>query len=329
MVRDALRARRGSWSDARVDVLVIGGSRFVGRQLAHRLVLRGDRVTLLNRGRHDDGLGDRAERLVADRTTDAFDHALAGRRFDAAIDFSAYVAGDVERAARVLDGKIGHYVFVGTGQVYLVREGASSSSPCREDDADGPACARPDDPRDHEGWAYGIGKREAEGVLARAFEERGFPATRLRIPMVHGPGDPYRRIGRILERLREGDVVRVPSAGALVRHVHGPSIASIFAALLGDARTIGRVFNVAPAESTTVLGFFERVAHHVGARAALEPIDDAALAREGLRAEDLSPIGGRWMSLLDPTRARDELGVEHPALGDWLPGVIDAAIAPG
>jgi nucleoside-diphosphate-sugar epimerase len=322
-----LPEHRTSCSDARVDVLVIGGSRFVGRQLAHRLVLRGDRVTLLNRGTHDDGLGDRVSRLIADRTTDALDHALADRRFDAAIDFSAYVASDVERAVRALDGRVGHYVFVGTGQVYLVREGAPS--PAREEDADGPLIAAPDDPRDREGWAYGVGKREAEEVLARAFAERGFPATRLRIPMVHGPGDPYRRIARILERLRADDPVLVPSAHARVRHVHGPSIASIFAALLGDARMIGRALNVAPAESTTVLGVFERIAHHTGSRAHLLPIDDDELLRRGLRAEDLSPIGGRWMSLLDPTRAIEELGIEHPPIDDWLPGVVDAAIASG
>ncbi len=308
-----------------MDVLIVGGSRFVGRQLAHRLVMRGDRVTLLNRGTHDDGLGGRVERLIADRRSDAFDRALAGRRFDAAIDFAAYDASDAERAVRVLGDQVGHYVFISTGQLYLVREGCPS--PSREEDAEGPAIAAPSDPRDREGWEYGIGKREAEAVLARAFERSRCPATRLRVPMVHGPGDPYRRIAQILARLRSGEPVRVPHASAIVRHVHGPSIASIFASLLGDARTVGRALNIAPAETTTVLGVFERVARHVGASAALVPIDDAELARDGLRAEDLSPIGGRWMSVIDPTRAIDELGIVHPPLDAWLPGVIDAAIA--
>ena len=205
-----------------MDVLVIGGSRFVGRQLAHRLVMRGDRVTLLNRGTLDDGLGDDVERLVADRTTDAFDRALVGRRFDAAIDFAAYDASHVERAVRVLDGRVGHYVFVSSGQVYLVREGCPK--PSREEDAEGPAVAAPADSRYRAGWEYGIGKREAEAVLARAFERTAFPATRLRIPVVHGPGDPQKRIAEVVERLRrDRPMVRAsPSNDAKIDAIVGP-----------------------------------------------------------------------------------------------------------
>jgi len=53
-----------------VNVLVIGGNRFVGLLATWRLVARGDRVTLLNRGSLPDPFGDRVERLRGDRTTD-------------------------------------------------------------------------------------------------------------------------------------------------------------------------------------------------------------------------------------------------------------------
>ncbi|AKF10060.1 NAD-dependent epimerase/dehydratase family protein [Sandaracinus amylolyticus] len=308
-----------------MDVLVIGGSRFMGRQLAARLVAHGVRTTLLNRGTHDDGLGASVTRLVADRTDERFDRALAGRRFDAVIDFAGYTGDDLTRAVRVLEGRVGHYLFVSTGQVYLVREGCPS--PSREEDADGPLIAQPEDALDREEHAYGVGKREAEAVLARAHHESGFPATCVRIPMVHGPGDPHRRIERVIARVLDGGPVLAPRAHATVRHVHAPTIASMLVSMIGARRTIGRAYNVAPSEPTTVGAFLGRIVRHLGSDAPVVPVDDVMLARYGLRAEDVCPIGGRWMSVLDPTRAVRELGLVHPPADAWLPGVIDAVIA--
>ena len=105
-----------------MHVLLIGGTRFVGHYLALRLVAQGQRVTILNRGVTPDDLGPRVERLRADRGNDTFDSALAGRRFDAVVDFAAYRPEEVERAVRVLRGKTDHYVLISSGQVYLVKE---------------------------------------------------------------------------------------------------------------------------------------------------------------------------------------------------------------
>lgn len=303
-------------------VLLIGGSRFVGRQLAHRLVMRGARVTLLHRGSRDDGLGDRIERLIADRASDAFDAALAGRRFDVVVDFAAYVPAELERAIRVLGGRVGRYVFVSTGQVYLVREGAPT--PSREEDFEGPVMARPDDPLDRENWDYGVGKRGCEELLARS--AAGLPSARIRIPVLHGPGDPHRRIERLIVRLLEGGPILVPRAGAIVRHVYGPWLASFLAERLEDPALEGPI-NVAPEEAVTVREMVARIAALAGARAELVEVGEEDLRSAGLRAEDVGPFGGRWASVLDPGRAVRGLGLAHPELAAWLPGVVDGLLA--
>ncbi|HEX7840074.1 MAG TPA: hypothetical protein VF469_21505, partial [Kofleriaceae bacterium] len=117
-----------------MNVLVIGGNRFMGLGLVWRLVCGGHRVTLLNRGHLSDPFGDRVERIRADRSSDAFDAALGGRTFDRVVDFAGFSADDAARAVRVLAGRVGHLVFLSTGQVYLVREGCPV--PSREDDYD-------------------------------------------------------------------------------------------------------------------------------------------------------------------------------------------------
>ena len=105
-----------------MHALIIGGTRFVGALLTFRLLARGDTVTLFNRGRTPDPFGDRVERLRGDRTTPDLARSLAGRRFDAVIDFAAFTGDDARGAIEALGDRAGHYVCISTGHVYLVRE---------------------------------------------------------------------------------------------------------------------------------------------------------------------------------------------------------------
>jgi len=146
-----------------MHVLIIGGTRFVGYQLAWRLVAGGHRVTLLNRGTHPDPFEERVERLTADRTTPAFARVLAGRSFDGVVDFAAYNVRDTGSAVEVLGDRAGHYVFISTGQVYLVRDGCPR--PARETDYEGSLLPRPEGEYQLASWEYGIQKREAEDAL--------------------------------------------------------------------------------------------------------------------------------------------------------------------
>ena len=56
-----------------MQILLIGGTRFVGYQLTWRLLAAGHQVTLLNRGHSPDPFGTRVERLIVDRTTPDFE----------------------------------------------------------------------------------------------------------------------------------------------------------------------------------------------------------------------------------------------------------------
>jgi nucleoside-diphosphate-sugar epimerase len=170
-----------------MHALVIGGTRFVGKLLVWRLLARGDRVTLLNRGTREDPFGERVERLRGDRTTGDLARLVRGRKFDVAFDFAAYVGRDVEEATRALS--VGHYIFISTGQVYLVRDGCPR--PAREEDYDGPVMGRLADPDDQGNWDYGVGKRACEDALVTA---PSFPSTRVRIPIVNGECDDARRL---------------------------------------------------------------------------------------------------------------------------------------
>src|SRR5262249_9631300 len=158
--------------------------------------------------------------------------------FDAAVDVSAYARGDTESAVRALGGRVGRLVHIGTGQVYLVRRGASV--PAREEDYDGPLVPEPDDAEDRAEWEYGIGKRGCEDALEAARNERGFPSVRLRIPIVHGERDPKHRMTAYLARLADGKPVLLPEGGRFpARHVDVRDVAGTVARLVESGAGAG------------------------------------------------------------------------------------------
>jgi len=303
-----------------MHTLLIGGTRFVGHYLALRLVARGHEVTVLNRGVTPDSLGPRVERLRADRGNDTFDNALSGRRFDAVVDFAAYRPEEVERAVRVLRGKADHYVFISTGQVYLVKE--VCPRPARESDFDGALMKRPANPETLEEWNYGVFKRGCEEVLTRASD---FPSTRVRIPMVNGERDYYRRLESYLWRLLDGGPLLVPDGGPEVcRHVYGLDVADFLASVLGDARTLGRAFNLAQWEAPPLADLLGLLCEALEAPDRRVPVPTAALVNAGLRPRELSPYSTSWMSYLDPSLARSELGFRSTRLTEMLDRVVGA-----
>lgn len=307
-----------------MHVLIVGGNRFMGRLAAWRLLAGGHRVTLLNRGSLPDPFGARVERLRGDRTRD-LERLVAGRRFDAVLDFAAFTGDDGRRAVEAFGSRVGHYVMVSTGQVYLVRDGCPR--PAREPDYAGPLLPRPAGPPDLAEWEYGKGKREAEDAIASA---AGFPGTRLRIPMVNGEGDPFRRIEGYLWRLADGAPVLVPDGGAhLVRHVYAGEVARFAVGILGRADTFGEAFNLAQEETPTLVQLLGTLRDLMGSTSALVDAPLDALHAEGLDARAVSPFSGRWMSFLDPARARDRLGFRHVPLDRYLASVVAAFLARG
>jgi len=307
-------------------VLVLGGTRFMGYFLVHHLLAAGHEVTLFHRGASPDPFGHRVSRVHGDRHTGDLAALLGGREFDAAVDFIAYTADDARGAIRALRGRVGHYIMISTGQVYLVREGCPK--PSTEEDYDGPLVPEPEGEQDRADWAYGIGKRACEDALAEAWEAERFPATRLRIPMVHGPRDPYRRIERYLARLLDGGPVIVPDGGAhTTRHVYACEVVNAIFAVLATPSTAGRAYNICQDATPTLVELLTLLAEIVGAPPRLVSVPRADITAAGLDPKLLSPFSGQWMSQLDPARASAELGFHHQPLTRYLETIATCYLA--
>lgn len=301
-----------------MKVLVIGGTRFVGPLLVVRLLARGDRVTLFNRGTHADPFGARVERIVGDRTRDL---DRASGTYDAVIDLAAYEAPDVEGAIRTFSGRIGRYLFVSTGQVYLVREGLAP--PYREADYEGPTIARPASAEDAPEWDYGMGKRACEDLLIAT---PSFPSTRLRIPMVNGPRDHYRRIERLVHRIVDGGPLLCAEPERRVRHVDASEVARTIVALLEEPRATGEAYNQAQDETPTIEELVSALGREIGARVRMVKRSRDEMRAAGIDPRAAFPFGGPWMSFLDPSKIR-ALGVDHAPLERTVSKIVGELLA--
>jgi 2'-hydroxyisoflavone reductase len=181
-------------------ILVLGGTRFVGRAVVDQAVSRGHDVTTFTRGRHGEPRPG-AEALHGDRTRAPDLRALAGRDWDAVIDTSVIAPAHVAASAAVLAGRVGHYTYVSTLSVYSGRP----REPVTEDSATYD-CA-PDARGDVESLGYGPLKSGSERAVTAAFPGRHLI---VRPGLIAGPHDDVGRLPWWLARLARGGRVLAP-----------------------------------------------------------------------------------------------------------------------
>lgn len=100
-----------------MNLLVLGGTAFLGPHFVRAAMARGHEVTLFNRGKTNPKMFRELEQLRGDR--DKYElGSLKGRKWDAVVDTSGYVPGHVKAAAELLRDHVGYYQFISTISVY-------------------------------------------------------------------------------------------------------------------------------------------------------------------------------------------------------------------
>jgi 2'-hydroxyisoflavone reductase len=99
-----------------MKILIIGGTKFLGRHLINAALKNGHEVTLFNRGRFSQEEFENVEQIHGDRNSDL--EKLAGRRWDSVIDTCGYLPQNVKASAEFLRDAVGQYIFVSSVSAY-------------------------------------------------------------------------------------------------------------------------------------------------------------------------------------------------------------------
>lgn len=302
-----------------VHILVIGGTRFVGKAIVQRLLADGHGVTLLNRGRTPDPFGTRVRRVVGDRSDpEAWRQALGRRHYDAVVDVIATREEHTRQATAALAGRTDHFVHISTASVYLIRHGAYC--PYREQDFAGRLLART--AASKASWLYADHKRRAEVALQEAWEADRFPGTALRLPVVVGPGDHTERASTYLERLADGGPVLLPDGGLNSwGFLWVSDVADAVAAVLANPATRGAAYNLAQREVVTLRQLVQALATELGVPLQAVSVPAELLARLGL-GTSFSPYTHDADIVLDTSAARRDLLFEPTPFPAWCASLV-------
>lgn len=185
-----------------MNILILGGTRFLGRHLVDAALARGHQVTLFNRGKSNPDLFPELETIQGDREHDIA--KLAGREWDAVIDTCGYVPRIVRLSAAGLReaGSIGRYVFISSISVY------ANFSKIGKDESDPVGKLEDGSVEEITGETYGPLKALCEKTVQDTFG--GDHALIIRPGLIVGPHDPTDRFTYWPVRIAQGGDVLAP-----------------------------------------------------------------------------------------------------------------------
>jgi len=186
----------------KLNILILGGTNFLGPELIREAQSRGHVMTMFNRGKTNPHLFPEVEKIHGDRKTDDI-KALGGRSWDAVLDTSGFVPKVVKASAELLSKNVGQYVFISSISVYPddVKPDAGETTPVQ-------TVAEPES-EDVKKYYGGL------KALCEAAAEAAMPGrvTNVRPGLIVGPGDPTDRFTYWPVRISKGGDVLAPGSG--------------------------------------------------------------------------------------------------------------------
>jgi 2'-hydroxyisoflavone reductase len=191
-----------------MKILIIGGTRFLGRHLVNAARSRGHIVTLFNRGQSNPNLFLQVDKIHGDREKDL--DKLMGQHWDVVIDTCGYFPRIVRMAAEALKDKVAHYVFISSISVYadFTKIGINESD----------TVGRIEDETIEEitGESYGPLKALCEKAVQDVF---GIRSLIIRPGLIVGPHDPTDRFTYWPVRVARGGDVLAPDRPEVLTQV--------------------------------------------------------------------------------------------------------------
>ncbi|OCQ99734.1 3-beta hydroxysteroid dehydrogenase [Oscillatoriales cyanobacterium USR001] len=205
-------------------ILMMGGTRFIGVYLAKILVAQGHEVVLFNRGNKPAPV-EGVQQIHGDRgDASQLKEKLSGEKFDAIFDNNGRELSDTQTLAEIFKGHVQHFVYMSSAGVYL----KSDQMPHIEGDATDPKSRH-------------LGKLETESYL----KDAGLPWTSIRPTYIYGPKNYNDLEAWFFDRITRDRPIPIPTNGMHITQLgHCQDLAKAMAAVLGNEKAIGQIYNV-------------------------------------------------------------------------------------
>ncbi|MEN3335384.1 MAG: hypothetical protein V7641_4749 [Blastocatellia bacterium] len=269
-----------------LQILIIGGTGFIGPHVTRQLIASGHSVTVLHRGRSVANLPRKAKILRGNRQNL---RSMAGEfkqlAPDVVIDLICYNEAEANGLMQAFSGLARRVVVASSQDVYRAYGcllGLENDAPATEAlTEDAPLRAsrylyRQFTERREE-WIYHYDKIPVEQVV---MSEARLPATVLRLPCVYGPHDHRHRTLEYLKRMDDGrNAILLGERRAAWRWTRGhvENVAAAIALAATDERAASRIYNVGEPEALSELEWARRIADTAGWTGEFVIVPDAEL----------------------------------------------------
>ena len=284
------------WQGFSVKILVMGGTRFVGKPLVAQLQSEGHELTLFTRGKNPVPAG--VEHLCGDRSSAEGLAVLQGRRFDVIVDSSGRTLEDSRAVVERTGAPAHRFLYVSSAGVYA----DSDLWPLTEDS--------PTDPQSRHS-----GKLDTEAWL----RAEHIPFTSFRPTYIVGAGNYNPVESWFFDRIVHGRPVPLPGDGSMITQLgHVNDLAAAMALSLGVDAAANRTYNCSSVQGISFRGLVAAAARACGKdpeTVEIRSFDPAGLDKKARKAFPLRMAH----FLTDVTRVQRELA--------WTPAYsVEAAM---
>jgi nucleoside-diphosphate-sugar epimerase len=280
-----------------MNILVFGGTRFMGKHLVGSLIAKGHIVTIATRGNMSDTFGDSVNRVHVNRLDiDAIKKALNGIYYDVVYDSLAYCSNDVKALLDNVD--CGKYITISSTAVY------NKHINTVEDDFDPQTyplkwIGRTD-------ASYDEIKRQAECAICQAYPKIKFVIVRF--PFVIGTDDYTKRFQFYVDHVINNKAMYVDNLEAQMAFVRSDE-AGKFLSFFADNDFSG-VINGASEQTISVQDIADCVKTKTG--------KNPNFSSDG----DNAPYNGEREYSINTDRAKS-LGFSFSLLHNWIYDLLD------
>lgn len=287
-----------------MKILIIGGTGFIGPYLLDRLVGDGHRVTVFHRGQSHARLPSQVDRVLGNRDElEQHRNDFERIRPDVVVHMIAFTTDHGREFMRTFRGIAGRVVVASSIDVYRAFGRLHRTEPGPPDPV--PLSEEAELRRQPSIHGENYEKRWVED---KVMSDRVLPGTILRLPAVHGPGDPFHRVYKPLKRMDDGRrVILLGQDQATWRFSRGyvENVAAAIAIAVSDDRATNRIYNVADRPVLSQAEWIQGIGRAAGWDGELRLVPEDELP-EHLKAEE--DLRQDW--IVDTTRIRTELGYD-------------------
>jgi len=288
-----------------MKILIMGGTRFVGRLLVKGLIKEGHDITILTRGISKDTFQDNVKRITCLRSDKRkMVKALRGKHFDIVYDQICFSPDDAEISAEIFHNRITKYIFTSSVLVYKQR-----NELLKEKDFN---------PKELEirmgnrsSLSYEDGKRLAEAYFQQKAE---FPVVSVRFPIVMDNNDYTKRFIFHIERILQNRKIYIPENPGRMNFINAAGAAN-FLSWLKEVNLKGAInaSSQEPFNADELIELFSEIMKK-----------KAVVVKSYTDEIEISPYYMSGDLVMDLTKGK-ALGYDFPSFFSWFPREVKAA----